>query len=482
MGRAKRSGPLAFALLALLAAPVVHAASDRDRDVLRSLSRAIAKVAADVKPAVVSIYTTKSYTLKGIPQFPSFRVPPGSPFEDFFKRRMPEGRKPNERELRRRGLGSGFIVDAKKGYIVTNHHVVDKAVDIKVRLTDRREFDAKVVGTDKKTDLAVIRIQADRLKQLELGSSDRLKVGEFVIAVGSPFGLRETVTAGIVSAKGRSNLAIEDYEDFIQTDAAINVGNSGGPLVNIDGKVVGVNTAILSRTGGSVGVGFAIPIDMAKSILTQLVKSGKVTRGWLGVSIQDLTPEMAEKFGVKQTQGALVAEIVDNTPAARAGLRRGDVIIEYNGKSVPNITKLRMRVAATPPDTTVKMVVLRDGKRKTLTARIAKLTDSAIAAASGAATAKSLGLSVQTLTADLAKTLGIKARAGVVVTAVTEGGAAAEKGIQRGDVIVEVNRRPVNDAAAFNEALRKADLKRGVLLFVVDHNRTRFVVLKADED
>ena len=467
-------------VLSLAARPAVaQDRDDKDKAVLRALSRAIAKVAAEVSPAVVSIYTTKTVHM---PEWPGFApVPPGSPFEDWFKR-GPRGTEPKQRKYRRRGLGSGFIIDAAKGYIVTNHHVVDKAEDIKVRLGDKRELDGKVVGSDKKTDLAVIRIKADRLKQLKLGDSDRLKVGEFVIAVGSPFGLRETVTSGIVSGKGRSNLDIEDYEDFIQTDAAINIGNSGGPLVNIEGEVVGVNTAILSRTGGSVGVGFAIPVNMAKSIINQLVRTGKVTRGWLGVMIQDLSAEMADRFNLERPEGALVSQVIEGTPAAKAGLKPGDVIIEYNSQPVKNVTKLRTRVAATAPNSNVKVVVIRDGKRKTLATKIGELTETALASARGEASTEALGLSVQDLTADLAKTLGIKAKSGVVVTAVKETGPAAEKGIKRGDVIVEVDRRPVKSAADFEAALAKADLKKGVLLLVADRRGNRFVVLKADGD
>jgi len=456
--------------------------SDGDKAVLRALSRAIAKVATEVRPAVVSVYTTKTVNVRQLPGFSPF--PPGFPFDDWFGRgpRGPRGTEPKQRKYRQRGLGSGFIIDAQRGYIVTNHHVVDNAEDIKVRLADKRELDGKLIGTDKKTDLAVIQIKADRLKQLTLGDSDRLKVGEFVIAVGSPFGLRETVTSGIVSAKGRSNLAIEDYEDFIQTDAAINVGNSGGPLVNIEGQVVGVNTAILSRSGGSVGVGFAIPINMAKSIIDQLVRTGKVTRGWLGVMIQDVTPEMAEKFGLKRAEGALVSQVVEGTPAAKAGLKSGDVIIEYDSHPVKNVTKLRTRVAATAPGSRVKVVVVRNGKRKTLEVKIGKLSETALASARGEAGTEELGLSVQDLTPDLAKTLGTKAKTGVVVTAVKEMGPAAEKGIKRGDVIIEVDRQPVKSAAEFHAALTKADLKKGVLLLVADRRGNRFVVLKADRD
>jgi serine protease Do len=469
---------LGAAALLLVAAPVL-AADDAKQDfrVLQALSRAIARVADKVRPGVVSIYTTKTVKFRRPPGMDRFPLPPGWPFGQ-----RPEREEPEERKFRRRGLGSGFIIDAGKGHIVTNHHVIDGAEDIKVRLTDTREFDAKVVGTDKKTDIAVLKIKADDLTELALGNSDKLAVGEFVIAVGSPFGLRETVTSGIVSAKGRAGLAIEDYEDFIQTDAAINMGNSGGPLVNIEGKVVGVNTAILSRTGGSVGVGFAIPINMARHIIDQLVRTGKVVRGWLGVMIQDLDAEMAKQFGLDEVEGALVSQVIEGTPAAKAELKAGDVIVEYDGKPVRNVAKLRGRVAATAPGSKVKMVVVRNGKRKTLSVKIGKLTDAAVAAARGEETAEALGLSVQNLTEELAETLGIEVKEGVVVTAVEPAGPAAEKNIQRGDVITQVDRRPVKNVAEFEAALKRADLKKGVLLLVANRRGSRFVVLKKNED
>ncbi len=463
-------------------------ADDKDQDILRALSRAIAKVAADARPAVVSVYTTRTVKIM-TPSFPDFDQSPfqfrfrfRSPFEDFFRQPNRDRNQPQQREFRRRGLGSGFIIDAEKGYIVTNTHVIEGADDIKVRLANKRVHAGKLVGADKKTDLAVIQIDAQNLQELELGDSDRLQVGEFVLAIGSPFGLRETVSTGIVSAKGRSNLGIEDYEDFLQTDAAINVGNSGGPLVNIDGKVVGVNTAIISKLGGSVGVGFAIPINMAKTIINQLIHSGKVTRGWLGVQIQDLTPEVAEKLGVEQSTGALVTKTLEDTPAAAAGMKAGDIIVGYRGDEVPNVTKLRSKVAATAPGTTVEIVVLRDGKKNTLTARVGKLSDSVVAAALGGTTAKALGLTVQALTPELSERLGVNVKSGVAVTAVDGGSPAAGKGIKPGDVIIEVQRRHVGSVAEFEAALKKADLKKGVLVLVANRRGNRFVVLKAKSD
>ena len=452
---------------ALMIGPAAGAeAPNGDRDVLRSISRAVSQLAADVRPAVVGVYTSRTVKMGG-----RSRAPSGG-------RSAPGVHRHKPRSFRRRGLGSGFIVDAKKGYVVTNSHVVAGADDIQIRLSDKRTFAGKLIGADPKTDLAIIQIKAKDLKALSVGDSDKLSVGDFVVAVGSPFGLRETVSLGIVSAKGRSGLGIEDYEDFIQTDAAINVGNSGGPLVNIDGEVVGVNTAILSRTGGSVGVGFAIPTSMAKGIIAQLIESGKVTRGYLGVMIQDLTAEVAERFGVPDVSGALVTRVVDGTPAAKAKLKAGDVIIKYSGRGVTTVAKLRARVAATKPDRSVKVVVLRNGKKKTLTVKIEKLAGSGTAAAGGGGP-KELGLSVQDLTPELSRTLGVKARSGVVVSGVGDASPAADKGITKGDVIIELNRQRMKNAAEFEAALGKADLSKGVLLLVVNRKGSRFVVLKA---
>ena len=448
-----------------------------DKEVLRALSRAISSVVAEVSPAVVSIYTTKVVKLR-TPDRPEL----APMFEEFFGRKLPREMMPQQREFRRRGLGSGFIIDAEKGYILTNNHVVDGADDIRVRLPDKQELAGKLIGADKQTDLAVVQIDAKDLHALPLGDSDRLEVGEFVIAIGCPFGLRETVSSGIVSATGRSNLGIEDYEDFIQTDAAINVGNSGGPLLNIEGEVVGVNTAIFSRTGGSVGVGFAIPINMAKDVIKQLVETGKVTRGFLGVMIQDLTPDLAKKLDVKESEGVVVSQVNAGTPAADAGIEPGDVIVEYGGESVANVAKLRAKVAVTRPGSEAKIVVVRGGERKSLTVKVAELTDSAIAAVRGGGSAESLGLSVQDLTPEIARSLGIRAAGGVAVTTVDDAGPAAAEGIQAGDVILEVNRRPVRNAQEFQAALAKADLRDGILLLVANRAGNRFVVVRPQDN
>jgi len=470
-------GAVAVAAMLWINAAVAADQQAADKEVLRALSRAISNVAAEARPAVVSIYTTRVVKLR-TPG--TLELPPM--FEEFFGRKLPREMMPQQREFRRRGLGSGFIIDAEKGYILTNNHVIDGADDIRVRLSDKQEVAGKVIGADEKTDLAVLQIDAKDLHALPLGDSDGLEVGEFVVAIGCPFGLRETVSCGIVSATGRSGLGIEDYEDFIQTDAAINVGNSGGPLLNVDGEVVGVNTAIFSRTGGSVGVGFAIPVNMARDVIAQLVETGKVTRGFLGVMIQDLTPDLAKKLDVKEAEGVVVSQVNAGTPAADAGIEPGDVIVEYGGDSVAGVAKLRAKVAATRPGSEAEIVVVRGGQRKTLTVKVAELTESALAAVRGGGSAESLGLSVQDLTPDIARNLGIRAAGGVAVTAVDEAGPAAAEGIQAGDVILEVNRRPVRNAHEFQAALAKADPKDGVLLLLANRSGHRFVVVRPQDE
>jgi len=470
-------GAVAVAAMLWINAAVAADQQAADKEVLRALSRAISNVAAEARPAVVSIYTTRVVKLR-TPG--TLELPPM--FEEFFGRKLPREMMPQQREFRRRGLGSGFIIDAEKGYILTNNHVIDGADDIRVRLSDKQEVAGKVIGADEKTDLAVLQIDAKDLHALPLGDSDGLEVGEFVVAIGCPFGLRETVSCGIVSATGRSGLGIEDYEDFIQTDAAINVGNSGGPLLNVDGEVVGVNTAIFSRTGGSVGVGFAIPVNMARDVIAQLVETGKVTRGFLGVMIQDLTPDLAKKLDVKEAEGVVVSQVNAGTPAADAGIEPGDVIVEYGGDSVAGVAKLRAKVAATRPGSEAEIVVVRGGQRKTLTVKVAELTESALAAVRGGGSAESLGLSVQDLTPDIARNLGIRAAGGVAVTAVDEAGPAAAEGIQAGDVILEVNRRPVRNVHEFQAALAKADPKDGVLLLLANRSGHRFVVVRPQDE
>src|SRR5215831_12475672 len=355
-----------------------------------------------------------------------------------------------------RGLGSGFII-SPDGTIVTNNHVVDGATEIKVTMSDGREFAAKVLGWDPKTDLALLKIDARDLPVIPLGNTSDAQVGEPVMAIGNPFGLEQTVTTGIVSATGRV-IGEGPYDDFIQTDAAINPGNSGGPLINAQGQVVGINTAIYSQGGGSVGIGFAIPMSLAKNVVTQLAESGKVTRGWLGVGIQGVTPELAKSFGRADTTGVLVSSVSEGSPAERAGIKTGDIITEYDGRKVERASDLPRAVAATPVGRDVKLTVVRDGKPVTLTAKVAALDTKEAAEAdnNGGEKAKpALGLAVQPLTPAIAQQLGVSAKQGLVVQDVMDGSPAADAGFQRGDVIVEVDKKPVKSVAELRESVAK---------------------------
>jgi serine protease Do len=420
--------------------------------------------------AVVNISTTQ--VVKN-PMAPDNQGNPNDPFQEFFRQFM--GNMP--RTYRTHSLGSGFIV-RPDGYIVTNNHVVDGATEITVKLSGNRHFTAKVVGRDPKTDLALLKIDAQNLPSVAFGDSDKLQVGEPVMAIGNPFGLEGTVTTGIVSAKGRV-IGEGPYDDFIQTDASINPGNSGGPLVNQAGQVVGIDTAIVSQSGGSVGIGFAIPINEAKTILPQLEAKGQVTRGWLGVSVQPMTAELAKAFKLEPGQGALVADVMPNSPAAKAGLKTGDVITEYDGHTIAKAGDLPRLVGGTPVGQSAKVRVLRDGKPLTVTAQIATLPEPQQVAEATPAGGKSLGLTVQPLTSALAKRLEVPDKAGLVVADVTDGSPAAEAGIQPGDVIVEVNRQPVQSVAALRKAI--ADQKAGepTLLRIHRKDASLFVAIEA---
>lgn len=372
---------------------------------------------------------------------------PTDPFQEFFHQFF--GNVP--RTLRTHSLGSGFII-REDGYVVTNNHVVDEATEITVKLSDGREFPAKIIGRDQKTDLALLKITAANLPVVSFGDSDQLQVGEPVMAIGNPFGLEGTVTTGIVSAKGRV-IGEGPYDNFIQTDASINPGNSGGPLVNAAGQVVGIDTAIYSQSGGSVGIGFAIPINLAKTILPQLEAKGHVTRGWLGVSIQPVTPELAKALQLPKEEGALVAEVLPDSPAAKAGVQAGDVIVAYEGHPIAKVSDLPRLVAGTPTGQSATVQVLREGKPLTFTAKIVELPAPQQVAEAARPARERLGLAVQPITPALAKQLGVPDTTGLVVARVTDGSPAAEAGIQPGDVIVQVNRKPVRTVAELRQAL-----------------------------
>jgi serine protease Do len=435
-------------------------------------------VAESTTPAVVNISTSR--VVKGRqggsqnPLFddPFFRRFFGDDFSHQFE--APQSR-------REQSLGSGVIVDPN-GYIVTNNHVVTQADEIKVLLADKREFTGKIVGSDPKTDVAVVKINATNLPTIPWGDSGELKVGEYVLAIGNPFGLNQTVTMGIISAVGRANVGIADYEDFIQTDAAINPGNSGGALVNTRGQLIGVNTAIFSRSGGYMGIGFAVPSNMVRLVMTSLIKEGKVIRGWLGVSIQEVTSELAKQFGLKEAKGALISDVLKDTPADRAGLKRGDVIIKYNGHDIANAGQLRNLVAETVVGQQVAVVIIRDKREKKLTVKIDEQPKD-IAAGGGGSAAPSesevlSGLEVRQLTPDLADQLNLPhSTTGVVITNVENGSLAEEAGVRAGDVITEIDRQAVKNLDDYRRIGRKLQAGESVLLLLNRNGQMLFVTL-----
>jgi serine protease Do len=428
-----------------------------------------------VAPNVVNISTTKIIKRRPMPS-PFGQHGPWRDFfgDDFFERFF--GQIPRERT--QRSLGSGFIIDPQKGYILTNNHVIAGADEIAVKLDDGKEYHAEVVGRDPKTDLALIKTKKalDVETGVDLGDSNRIEIGEWVMAIGNPFGLERTVTVGILSAKGRV-IGAGPYDDFLQTDAAINPGNSGGPLFNMKGEVIGINTAIVA-TGQ--GIGFAIPINMAKELLPQLEK-GKVTRGWLGVSIQEITEEIAKSFSLEEPKGALVAEVMEDTPAARSGFERGDVIIEFDGKDIDTPSELQRIVAGTEPDKRVKVKVIRDGKSKTLTVKVGTMSDE-LGETSQAITTD-LGLTVQTLTPELAEQFDWpRDEKGVLITNVDFGSAGADAGLRRGDLIKEINRQPVDSASDYERLVAEAKKGGSLLFFVKRGTRTFYVTVTPESE
>jgi serine protease Do len=445
---------------------------------LQSSERFIA-VAKQAKASVVNVSSTRKIGGGKSP------LESPSPFFDdpFFRRFFGEEfdqRFREQKEFRQEGLGSGVIAGAD-GYIVTNNHVVEGADEIEVSLTDKRTFKAKVIGTDPKSDLAVIKIDASGLPTLPWADSAQLQVGELVLAVGSPFGLTQTVTMGIISAVGRANMGIVDYEDFIQTDAAINPGNSGGALVNLKGELIGINTAIFTRTGGYMGIGFAIPSNMAKSVMDSLIKYGKVVRGWLGVSIQEVTPDLAKEFGVSETKGALVADVMDDSPASKAGFERGDIITEFNHKPVKDPTHLRSMVAESAPGTKTTITVFRDKRSKSLEVTLGELPkELAALRATGEAKGEHAlaGVEVGPLSRDDLRRLRIKG--GVAVRRVDPSGPAAQAGLRAGDVIREINRKPVTSVEEFQRLVGKLKAKDRVLLLISRDRATIYLAIKPE--
>jgi serine protease Do len=417
-----------------------------------------AELAKKASPSVVNIRSER--VMKGPGQSPmpfgQQQDPMRDFFEWFFRDQMP-------RDFKQQALGTGFIIDSD-GYILTNNHVVDKADEIKVKLADNTEYSAKVIGRDPKTDLALIRIEPGKpLAPLTLGDSEKLEVGEWVVAIGNPFGLGNTVTAGIVSAKYRQ-IGAGSYDNFIQTDASINPGNSGGPLLNTSGEAVGINTAIFSQTGGSIGIGFAIPINMAKELLPQL-KQGKVVRGWLGVMIQKITPELKEKLGLKDEHGALVSDVTPGGPAEKAGIKRGDVIVSFDGKEIREMRDLPQIVGSTHVDKEVSVSVIRNAKKKDFEVKIGKLDEEGGPRAVGGERPE-LGFSVEEITPELANRWRLPETSGVVVSKVEGGSPAEEAGMKAGDVVLEIDQTPVRNVSAFTQKI--AQYKKGdTILFLM---------------
>ena len=450
-----------------------------------------APVVKKVMPAVVSITSSKmvktptSFEGGGMDQlFQQFfgggddgQIPNGG--QQYGRRGRGNGNGqmiPREREQREQGLGSGVII-SPDGYIMTNNHVIDGATDIKVTLSDQREFKAKLIGTDPKTDIAVLRIDANDLPSIVIGDSSKVSVGDYALAVGNPFGVGETVTMGIVSAMGRTNLGIEDYEDFIQTDAPINPGNSGGALVNDKGELIGINTAILSHgSEGNQGIGFAVPVNLARTVMDELLKDGKVVRAYLGIVPQDVTPAMARSFGAKVEHGALVGDVTADSPAEKAGLKRGDIIVNVNNKPVMGANDLRMTISMMRPGDSAKLEVLRDGQDHQMTANLAELPGANEHASVNnvKSDGQLSGMSVHTLNPALAQQYGVPAGTnGVVVTDVDPSSAAADAGIRPGDVIQEVNRHSVKNSSDFETAIHGS--KDEALLLVNRKGVTMYV-------
>jgi serine protease Do len=442
-----------------------------------SFGSGFSAVASKDVPAIVNIASTKIVRSPEAGQMSPFFSDPF--FRQFFGDQFtPQQQMP--REEREHSLGSGVIVSSD-GHILTNNHVIDGANEIKVTLGDKREFKGRVIGTDPRTDIAVLKIEAKDLPVLVFSDSSKVKVGDFALAIGNPFGLNQTVTMGIVSATGRGNLGIEDYEDFIQTDASINPGNSGGALVNVNGELIGINTAILSGgSGGNQGIGFAIPINMARQVMDQILKQGKVIRGYLGAWIQPVTPQIAKSFGLSQPKGALLGDVEPGGPAAKSGLQRGDIVLEMDGQPITDTGEFRLKIAMMKPGTTVKLKVFHNGVERDVPVVLGELPAKAASSQSGAGTPSAAlqGLSVDELTPQIARQLGLPPKTlGVVVTSVDQGSAAEEAGLRRGDVIQEVNHKPVHNVSEFSSAVSQLG-KQNVLLLINRGGNTLYVVVE----
>jgi serine protease Do len=444
------------------------AVSPASREFLGKMSQALSEVAEVARPSVVNISTTTTVTMQGNPFGDFFNDP-------MFRRFFGEGQA-HPRKFKQAALGSGVIV-SKDGYILTNNHVIRNADEIKVILYDKREFKGKVIGADPKTDIAVVKIDAKDLPAIKIGESRSLKPGDVVIAIGNPFALSQTITMGIVSATGRSNVGISAYEDFIQTDAAINPGNSGGALVNTNGELVGINTAIFSTSGGYMGIGFAIPSDMANAVAQSILKYGKVIRGWIGISIQDLTPELAKSLTISQEQGALITDVMKNSPAEKAGMKRGDLIVAYDGQAVDNATALRNMAANTAPGKEVDVKVLREGKEVMLKIVIGEMPEAKVAKTTEHNNALT-GVSVQEVTPAERDALGLPNNVKGVIVAEMSETSPANGVLAKNDVIVEIDRKEVRGVKDYEQLVSKIGPHEGVLLLIYRNGGYIYVTIK----
>jgi serine protease Do len=472
LARLYRSGLISLVLLFSIATQ--GGCESKAKTELIGFPQSFADLAEKVKPAVVNISTTSTVKVPGNP-FRHFFGPnqgeQNGPFDDFFKNFFNEV---PDQKMKQQSLGSGFIIN-KDGYIVTNNHVVDNADEIKVKLSDGREFKAKVVGRDSKTDLALIKISSlfENLPLLPLGDSEKMRVGDWVLAVGNPFGLEQTVTQGIISATGRV-LGSGPYDNFLQTDAPINPGNSGGPLVNIKGEVIGINSAIIPS---GQGLGFAIPSSLAKSITTQLKEKGKVVRGWIGVTIQAVTPDLAKSFGMKEAKGALVGNVVKDGPAEKGGIKTGDIIVSFDGKSVKTSNDLPRLVAEATVGKTVEVTVIRESKEVHVSIKVEEMTEARMATQSSEPV-HSFGMKVDNITPQLRQQFGTVEKSGVIVVDVEEGSLAANSGIQQGDVIKEVNRKSVKNITDYNQAMERTGKGQPLLMLLKRGKQTFFVSME----